>query len=289
MISPSKNKPARPAPRTTKPSGMFLAITCAMILAVVGIGAYFLFRDTAPAPDTTSGDKRPAAIADAAPQSEPPRADASGAAEPPAAPRAPEPPPFVKRPGAMQLPDGKVLTFPAPKEGEIRKVYAYGHMYECDSEGNFRDVTKRQLFHTAFEGNFLALACEGKTFIPAFLTGLDQEEVKEILKKDYVPIGDETEEEWAELRAYDDMRCAALQYMEEGGSFDDFVMDFANYEKKSRETNAMCLREVMTLCKEGKIEEAKAMAQAASTLMAKQGLRPFKLPPHVQAAFDELD
>lgn len=203
-------------------------------------------------------------------------------------PAKPEPPPFQKRPGAMQLPNGKVLTFPAPKEGEIRKVYAYGHMYECDHLGNFRDVTPRKLFHTAFEGNFLALAVEGKTFIPAFLTGLDQNEVKEILKKNYQPIGDETEEEMAQLRAYDDMRCAALQYMEEGGSFDDFVMDFANYEKKSRETNAMCLREVMTLCKEGKIQEAKEMAEAATKLMEQKGLRPFKLPPHVKAAFESM-
>lgn len=200
-----------------------------------------------------------------------------------------ERPPFEKRPGAMQLPDGRVLTFPAPKEGEIRKVYAYGHMYECDSEGNFVDVTPRRLFNTAFEGNFLALAIEGRTFIPAFLTGLDQEEVKKLLKKGYEPAGDETEEEMAQLRAYDDMRRAALQYMEEGGSFDDFVTDFANYERKSRETNAMCLREVMTLCKEGRIEEAKEMAQAASKLMERKGLRPFRLPAHVRAAFDELD
>ena len=203
-------------------------------------------------------------------------------------PEKPAPPPYVKKPGQMQLPNGKILTFPAPKKGETRKVYAYGHMYECDSEGNFRDITPRKLFHTAFEGNFLALAVEGQRFIPAFLTGLDPKEVRAMLEKNYQPIGDETEEEMAQLKAYDDMRCAALQYMEEGGSFDDFVMDFANYEKKSRETNAMCLREVMTLCKEGKIEEAKEMAGAAKKLMEQKGLRPFKLPPHVQAAFDEL-
>ena len=195
---------------------------------------------------------------------------------------------FVKRPGAMQLPDGRVLTFPPPRQGETRTVYANGRMYVCDSEGGWTDVTKRQLFHTAFEANFLALAVEGRQFIPAFLTGLDQEEVKKILAKDYQAIGDETEEEMAQLKAYDDMRCAALQYMEEGGSFDDFVMDFANYERQSREANAMCLREVMTLCKEGKIEEAKATAEAARKLMDEKGLRPFKLPKFVQTAFDQL-
>ena len=261
----------------------------AALVVVVGAGlAWWLVSrpaSTEPAPEPAPG--KPAAVPKpSAPK--PAKAGTTNAQTKAEKPAKPEPPPFQKRPGAMQLPDGKVLTFPAPKEGEIRKVYAYGHMYECDHLGNFKDVTPRKLFHTAFEGNFLALAVEGKTFIPAFLTGLDPKEVRAMLEKNYQPIGDETEEEMAQLKAYDDMRCAALQYMEEGGSFDDFVMDFANYEKKSRETNAMCLREVMTLCKEGKIQEAKEMAEAATKLMEQKGLRPFKLPPHVKAAFESM-
>lgn len=261
----------------------------AALVVVVGAGLAFWLvsrpASTEPAPEPAPG--KPAAV----PKPAAPKPAKAGTTNAPAKaekPAKPEPPPFQKRPGAMQLPDGKVLTFPAPKEGEIRKVYAYGHMYECDHLGNFKDVTPRKLFHTAFEANFLALAVDGKAFIPAFLTGLDPKEVRAMLEKNYQPIGDETEEEMAQLKAYDDMRCAALQYMEEGGSFDDFVMDFANYEKKSRETNAMCLREVMTLCKEGKIQEAKEMAEAATKLMEQKGLRPFKLPPHVKAAFESM-
>ena len=264
-------------------------VGCALAVVAIGGIAYWLTQKPSTAETEAKKPARPTKIATAAPSApKPAKTSTTNAQAKTEKPTKPEPPPFQKRPGAMQLPNGKVLTFPAPKEGEIRKVYAYGHMYECDHLGNFKDVTPRKLFHTAFEGNFLALAVEGKSFIPAFLTGLDQNEVKEILKKNYQPIGDETEEEMAQLRAYDDMRCAALQYMEEGGSFDDFVMDFANYEKKSRETNAMCLREVMTLCKEGKIQEAKEMAEAATKLMEQKGLRPFKLPPHVKAAFESM-
>jgi hypothetical protein len=204
------------------------------------------------------------------------------AAKPAPAPATNAPPPFVKRPGALQLPDGKVLTFPAPKEGEIRKVYAYGHMYECDHEGNFRDVTKRQLFSTAFEANFLGLAVEDKPFIPAFLKGLDQDEVKKMLLKPYDAKGDETEEEMAQLKSYHEMRLAALQYMEEGGSFDEFVDYFAKQVKEERETNALCLREVMTLYKQGKLDEAKEMAEAANALKKQKGLNELKLPAHVR-------
>ena len=199
-----------------------------------------------------------------------------------------EKPEFEKRPGALQLPDGKVLTFPPPREGEKRLVHAYGHTYECDHLGNFRDITPRRLFHTAFEANFLGLAVEGGEFIPAFLTGLDEGDVKKMLLKKYEHIGDETEEEMAKLKAYDDMRCAALEYMEQGGKFDDFVNEFAQYEKQQRQTRALGLGEVMKLVKQGKMAEAKEMAKAANLLMEQKGFKPIKLPVHVQKAFDEL-
>ena len=196
--------------------------------------------------------------------------------------------PFTKRPGALQLPDGKVLTFPPPKPGAVRLVHAYGHTYECDSEGNFRDITPRKLFHTAFEGNFLALAVEGRSFIPAFLTGLDEKDVRAMLTKKYEPIGDESEDELAQLKAYDEMRNAALDYMDQGGSFDDFVNEFAKFEKDRRHTQAVCLREIMTLYKQGKLAEAKEMSKAADAVMSENGFKPMRLPAHVREALDKL-
>ena len=203
-------------------------------------------------------------------------------------PKKDEPPPYVKKPGQMQLPDGKILTFPTPKEGEIRKVYAYGHLYECDHLGNFKDVTKRKLFHTAFEANFLALAQEGKGYIPAFLTGLDEKAVRKMLEKNYTPIGDETDEEWASLKAYDEMRCAALSYMEQGGKFDDFVNEYATFDRKQREAKAVSMKEVMTRFTKGDVAGAKEMARAANLMMENNGYRPITFPKRVQEAFDAL-
>lgn len=201
----------------------------------------------------------------------------TGGGDPEAADR-----PFVKRPGALQLPDGRVLTFPPPREGEIRKVYAHGHLYECDHEGNFTEVTRRQLFKTAFEANFLGLAVADKPFIPAFLTGLDEADVRKLLVKPYEPRGDETEEELAQLRAYDEMRAIALDYMDGGGSFDDFVEAFARQVREERAANAACLREVMSLYRQGKFAEARAAAEAADALKRENGLDPLRLPPHVK-------
>lgn len=261
----------------------------AALVVVVGAGlAWWLVSrpaSTEPAPGPAHG--KPAAVPKpVAPK--PAKASTTNAQAKAEKPAKPEPPPFQKRPGAMQLPNGKILTFPPPKEGEIRKVYANGRMYECDHLGNFKDVTKRKLFKTAFELNFLAFAQEGKPYIPVFLKGLEEDEVKKVLLKNYTPIGDETEEEWAELKAYDNMRCAALDYMDQGGKFDDFVDEYAKFDSKQRETRAMGLREIMTLYKEGKVEEAKQMAEAANKLMEKQGFKPVQLPPHVQEAFDNM-
>lgn len=286
MIAP-QNTYSKKNIQSAKHPRLGVYIVGLVIVAIVGIGLYLAMNKRQEADATPKARPTNNKITEVTPVQSKQATGESPVTN--SAPAKPEPPPFVKRPGAMQLPNGKVLTFPAPKGDEIRKVYAYGHMYECDSEGNFRDVTKRQLFHTAFEANFLGLAIEDKPFIPAFLTGLDQEEVKQILTKNYEPIGDETEEEMAQLKAYDDMRCAALQFMEEGGTFDEFVDYFAKQVKDERETNALCLREVMTLVKEGKLEEARDMAEAANRLKEKKGLKPLKLPAHVQAAFDEMN
>ena len=262
---------------------------CALVVVAIGGITYWLTQKPSTAETEAKKPTRPAKIATATLSvPNPAKAGATNAQAKAEKPTKPEPPPFQKRPGAMQLPNGKVLTFPAPKEGEIRKVYANGRMYECDHLGNFKDVTKRKLFKSAFELNFLAFAQEGKPYIPVFLKGLDEEDVKKMLLKNYTPIGDETEEEWAELKAYDNMRCAALDYMDQGGKFDDFVDEYAKFDRKQRETRAMGLREIMTLYKEGKVEEAKQMAEAANLLMEKNGFKPVKLPPHVQEAFDSM-
>ena len=196
---------------------------------------------------------------------------------------------YVKRAGQLRLPDGQVLTFPPPAEGETRLVHAYGHTYECDHLGNFRDITPRRLFNTAFEANFFALAQSEGRFIPAFLTGLDEADVKAMLVKGYMPKGDETEEEMARLKAYDEMRCAVLEYMEQGGRFDDFVSGVADFEREQRQARAAGLREVMTLVKQGRVEEARRMAEEADRLLREKGFAPIRLPAHVREAFGVVE
>ena len=293
------NKPVRRSPpppnvwRAKRPFPVAGCIAAASIVIAVSLAVWmFLGRST---PDAPSEDppKKAAKVKKAKPVLEKkdrkvasPRPDKVQPTNAVAQAKAAEE--YVKRPGQLQLPSGKVLTFPAPAEGEVRKVYADGRMYECDHLGNFKDITPRKLFHTAFEANFLGLALEDKPYIPAFLTGLDEAEVKKMLEKKYQPIGDETEEELVKLKAYNDMRHAVLAYMEQGGRFDDFVNEYAAFDRKQRESRALCLGEVMKLYKAGRVREARDMAEAASVMMDQKGYKPIRLPEHVRAEFDAL-
>ena len=194
---------------------------------------------------------------------------------------------YVKKAGQMMLPSGKIIKFPPPREDETVKVLANGKIYECDSEGNWKDTTRRKIFHGAFESNLANLAVEGKSFIPAFLVGLDQNAVVEFLKKDYVLQGDETEEELAEINAFVEMKGIALDYIEQGGTFDDFVTEMAAFVQAERKVRASSLKQVMMLYKDGRIEEAREKAAALNAVLTEQGYKPMKLPLKVREAFGE--
>lgn len=280
IVTSSRRRPRQ------NPPHLVLTVVSALVLCVLVIVYIKLQRPQAPAPqapgaeppapDTGSVLEAPSATPDAPPPTHP-TTEPPAPSAPPAATNS-----FVKRPGTLMLPSGKILTFPPPAPGKVEMIYADGHLYECDSEGNWTDKTKRKLFKTAFELNFLGLALDGGRFIPTFLLGLDQDKVVEILKKDYVAIGDETEEELAQIQAYLEMKAAALDYIEQGGKFDDFVSDIASFVQAERNVRAKSLRQVMLLYKEGRYDEARSRALELEKILKEQGYKPMTIPPHVR-------
>jgi hypothetical protein len=280
----ANNSPKNETPKLTRKMRVLPYAICALVACICCIALYFFLSkpESAPVAQVETPKKRtpaPKVSTNIVKKTEKPVAAPAPKQEKPA---------FVKKPGSLQLPNGQILTFPVPKPGETRMVYAHGRTYECDHEGNFRDITPRKLFKTAFELNFLGLAQEGKPYIPAFLTGLDEADVRRMLLKNYEKIGDETPEEMAALKAYDDMRCAALEYMDQGGKFDDFVAEYAAFDKDQRLSRAMCVGEVMKLYREGKIQDSFETAVAANKLMEKKGFKPIRLPPRVADEFNNM-
>ncbi|MGN0852782.1 MAG: hypothetical protein ACI4Q3_05345 [Kiritimatiellia bacterium] len=211
---------------------------------------------------------------------EAPGAATNAPAAPPSAP-----PVFVKRPGALKLPDGRVLTFRPPKEGEYKIVHSHGAVYKCDHLGNWEDVTPKPVFDNSFEESLVGMATSGN-FIPGVLLGLDYDYVAGMLAKP-VEIGpDDSEDVKAKKQAVADAKEAILDYMKDGASFDDFVMAMRRQVVRERAIRGMALKEIVRLLKEGKAEDAADMRDAAGQLLERETGGGLTLPAHIESSLE---
>ena len=193
---------------------------------------------------------------------------------------------YVKKPGRMLTDDGRILTFPPPKEGEFRTVHSHGKVYKCDSEGNWEDVTPRPLFDNSFEENLVGLSIEGGAFIPGMLMGLDTNAIMPLLRRDVVINEDDTDDEKAKKEAVAQMKGVILDYIEQGGTFDQFVMEMRALTVQERSMKSKALKRVVELYKAGKLDEARVYVDSFNSVIDEQGFSPLKLPPHIRTALE---
>ncbi len=188
---------------------------------------------------------------------------------------------FIKAPGRMMLPDGQVITFKAPEEGKTRTIVSNGRLYECDHEGNFKDATPRKIFDNSFEEGLVGLSVDGGTFIPGMLKGLDTNAVLEMLRRPVIMNGDESDDERAKKEAVAEMKGVILDYIAQGGTFDDFVSEMQAYTTAERKLKGEALRNLSKLVREGKKEEALKYLDAMDGAMQDQGFSKIRLPKHL--------
>ena len=257
----------------------------AALAVVLGAGlAWWLVSrpaSTEPAPEPAHG--KPAAKPSAPKPAKAGTTNAQAKAEKPAKP---EPPPFQKRPGAMQLPDGRVLTFRPPKEGEFRIVHSHGSTYKCDHLGNWEDITPKPIFDNTFEETLVGLATTGN-FIPGMLMGIDYDDAIKMLTKPVVVNPDDPEDVVAKKEAVAAAKEAILDYMKDGASLDDFVMEMRKQVVKERFIRGMALKEIVASLKEGRAQDAADMRDAANKMLENDNLRPMNLPAHIEQAIEE--
>lgn len=257
----------------------------AALVVVVGAGlAWWLVSrpaSTEPAPEPAHG--KPAATPSAPKPAKAATTNAQAKAEKAAKP---EPPPFQKRPGAMQLPDGRVLTFRPPKEGEFRIVHSHGSTYKCDHLGNWEDITPKPIFDNTFEETLVGLATTGN-FIPGMLMGIDYDDAIKMLTKPVVINPDDPEDVVAKKEAVAAAKEAILDYMKDGASLDDFVMEMRKQVVKERFIRGMALKEIVASLKEGRAQDAADMRDAANKMLENDNLRPMNLPAHIEQAIEE--
>ena len=280
----SKASPPTAARRTASRSTRRWLLAGVVALTIAG-GALLYFIVDGDAPSAAEATR---AKASEKPAPRPPRlspTNAVRAAATNASVKAPVPPPFKKRPGAMQLPDGRVLTFKPPKEGEFKIVHSHGTVYKCDHLGNWEDVTPKPVFDNAFEESLVGLATSG-SFIPGVLMGLDYDYVIKMLTKPVVVDPGDPEDVVAKKEAVAAAKEAILDYMQDGASFDDFVMDMRRQVATERAIRGMALKEIVRLLNAGRTEEAADMRDAAEQLMERETGGRLTLPAHIESSLE---
>ena len=268
-------------PKSTRKLRALPYAICALVALFGGIALYFFLSkpESAPIAQTDTPKKRtpaPKASTNLAKKTE----------KPIAAPKK-EKPPFVKKPGTMQTPDGRVLTFPVPAPGEFRTVHSHGAVYKCDHEGNWIDVTPKPVFDNAFEENLIGMNLQNGSFIPGMLMGLDKAEVMKMLRKPVTINPDDSEEVIRKKTAAAEVKELALDYMETtGASFDEFVMEMRKTATIQKGLTASTLKDIVGFLKKGDAKSAALYRDTLNQKFRELGLPDAKIPKHINDIID---
>lgn len=197
--------------------------------------------------------------------------------------------PYVKKPGQLMLPDGKILTFKPPTEGKTRKIVTSGRIYECDSEGNWKDITPPPVFDNPIENQLIGLSLPDAIFIPGLLLGYDSNDVKQILQKPVVFTDEDSEKTLRSKQAVAEMKQVILEYMDNGGTFEQFVLEMSSFAQQERILKQQCLKKVSDLLKQGLVKEARQYVAELNSALEEQGFSSVKLPKRLERSLANED
>ena len=275
---------ARPSMPTLDPGILKrVAVVAAALVVVAGVAVWFSHRPKRPTPKP---------VAPTVQQPEKPVAKPEPKVEEPAEPVPAQTPPVEQKVvvpiqgniGTVTLSNGKSLRVQLPAPGKTATLHAQGSVLEIDSEGNVRDVTPRKLFDTAFENQMIGMAIQGGTFIPAFLKGMSQEDVVKLLQKPVVQDPQDTEADVAKKEAVAKLKELMLDYINNGGKYEDFIDEVAAYAKEEKGYKVEGMRNLISLLKQGKVEDAKAYRALFDQEMTEKGFGQLRLPAHIEEA-----
>ena len=193
-------------------------------------------------------------------------------------PEKPEPPPFVKRPGALQLPNGQVITFRPPPPGQEKTVWVHGRKYIADSEGNFYDASPVPTFDNRFENTMEAMSAVGGGVLPAAALSIPKDDIIKYLASP-ITINDDDPEDVVEKKiATAEMKELLKDYIKDGGNWEDFVMELSNIKRNERMLQGQAIAEIAKMLREGDEEGAQEYRAKVDEFMKSKGYRGLKVP-----------
>lgn len=268
-----KSKPAPAVPSARKPSP-FRGVLAGLLVIALAVAAWFYLLPTLEQVKAKK-DKKPSLIAEVAPEiAEPTPVEE----EPTPEPVTPEPPPFVKRPGALQLPNGQVITFRPPPPGQEKTVWVHGRKYIADSEGNFYDASPVPTFDNRFENAMESMSVVGKGILPAAALSISKDDIAKYLASPIVINDDDPEDVVEKKIATAEMKELLREYITDGGTWEDFVMEVSNIKRNERMLQGQAISEIAKMLREGDEDGAQLYHAKVDEFMKSMGYRGLKVP-----------
>lgn len=192
-------------------------------------------------------------------------------------------------PGQARLPDGYIVTFKPPEEGQTVKFMIDHEKYVCYPDGTFEIIGHKPIFDDKFEEQLINLAMPGATFLPHTLLNHTVEELQAMLTREIIINPDDSDEVKEKKEAVVAIKQILSDYLADGGDYEYFIMEMFKYSKEERKLRIKGLTRLQDLIDDGQIDEARNFLKIYNNILEDNGFSALRLSKKVKAKLDEVD
>ena len=139
-------------------------------------------------------------------------------------------------------------------------------------------VLSKQYFDNPVENRLEKLGIPGKGVAMVLPNRLSQDEILAILRRPIQINEDDDEETVAAKERTAEMKTAALEYIEAGGTYDEFVAEMVKTSNEEAEMKKTARTEMMRILKQEGYEAAEAYLEQVNPTLKEAGLKEMKIP-----------
>lgn len=139
-------------------------------------------------------------------------------------------------------------------------------------------VLSKQYFDNPVENRLEKLGIPGRGVAMVLPNKLSQEEILAILRRPIQINEDDDEETVSAKERTAEMKTAALEYIEAGGTYDEFVAEMVKTSNEEAEMKRTARSEMMRILRQEGYEAAEAYLEQVNPTLREAGLKEMKIP-----------